>query len=148
MEANRPTSVTVFGVLNIALGALHIIGWRSWLVTMFRVVGVIGDEALLLSWVVASHVVALVATIVLIAAGVGLLGLKPWARTASIVYAIYAIVAWILRVVINPTLVLPQAASTIGGTLGRTCALVVALVYPFLLISFMTSPKVVAAFRK
>ena len=48
-----------------------------------------------------SMVVGAVFTLVLLLAGIGLLMLRPWGRTLSIVYAIFAIISLIVNTVIN-----------------------------------------------
>ena len=167
MDANRPTSVTVFGILNIVWGALGLCGPSALLITLRvrtmmenPVMTVMTDDPLLYGWLIGSQILGLIAAIVLVAAGIGLLGLKPWARTASIVYAIYAIVGVALGTIINLTVVFPRVAELVqqapaprgagmmGGMVGGTCGGVVWLAYPILLLIFMTRPKVVAAFRK
>jgi hypothetical protein len=97
--------------------------------------------------------------LVLLAAGIGLLHLKPWARILSMAYAIYAILFGILGMVVNFIFMIqpmleqarqqqgPEAAGAIGGAVGGTIGGCFGLIYPVLLLIFMTRPKVVAAFR-
>jgi hypothetical protein len=94
-----------------------------------------------------------------LAAGIGLLMLKPWARTLSIVYAIYSILQAIVGTIINYFLLVrplieqaqnssgPEAAAAMGGAIGGTIGGCVGLIYPALLLFFMMRPNVVAAFR-
>jgi hypothetical protein len=101
-----------------------------------------------------------VATLVLIAAGIGLLGMKPWGRMASIGYGIYAIVMGIVGLMVNAVYVSmplmqqasemqgPEAAGFIGGAVGGVVGGCIGLAYPILLLFFMTRPKVVEAFEQ
>jgi hypothetical protein len=99
-----------------------------------------------------------VATIVLIVAGVGLLQSKAWARAASVWYGVYAIVLGIVGFIVNavflfgPLLAMakqetgPAAAGAIGGIAGGVFGGCIGLVYPTLVLIFMTRPHVVAWF--
>ena len=101
---------------------------------------------------------ALAATAVKLTAGIGLLRMKPWARLLSIGFAIYAIVFTILSMAVNFIFLLrpmleeashkhgPEAAAAIGGAIGGTVGGCFGVIYPILLLIFMTRPKVVAAF--
>ena len=121
-------------------------------ITKIPVMVVLRGDPFPRGWFLASHILGSVAGIVIVAAGIGLLGLKPWARTASIVYAVYAIVATTVGTILNLTVVLPRVAELapglMGGMVGVSCGSVIYLVYPILLLIFMTRPNVVAAFRK
>jgi hypothetical protein len=100
-----------------------------------------------------------VVCVVLLAAGIGLLRLRPWARMASIIYAIYAILMGLVGMVVNyyflvqPMLAQAQqkqgaeAAGAIGGAIGGCIGGCFGLIYPILLLIFMTRANVVAAFR-
>ena len=95
----------------------------------------------------------------LVVSGLGLLGLRSWARKVSIAYAIYAIVVVVVTVPINFFVLLPamleksrqfqgaEAAGMIGSAIGSVLGVVVGLIYPILLLIFMTRPKVAAAFQ-
>ena len=167
MESNRPTSVTVFGVVDVVLGVLGLIGvpaaWGEFLAGAGGddpVVAVTMASPFLRGWFVVSLILGFVMVNVLILAGVRLLRLRPWARTACIVFAIYAIVTNVAGMILRLAVVFPrvaeltqqaaepQAAGMMAGMAGRACRGVIGLVYPILLLIFMMRPKVVAAFRK
>jgi hypothetical protein len=94
----------------------------------------------------------------LLAAGVGFLALKPWARPLTIAYAIYAVVLCFAGMLINlifmdqPMLGQAQqqrafeTVAAIGGPISGTIGGCFGLIYPILLLIFMTRPKVAAAF--
>jgi len=98
--------------------------------------------------------------IALLAAGIGLLRLKPWGRVLSIAYAIFAIVYGIAGTAMNMVFVTqpliheaqqqsgPESAAAIGGAIGGSIGGCFGLIYPILLLIFMTRPKIVAAFQK
>ena len=96
--------------------------------------------------------------VALLAAGIGLLKLKPWARLVSIAYAIYGVVMVVVGGVVNyfflvqPLLAQahtqpgPAAAAAIGGAIGGTLGSCFGLIYPVLLLIFMLRADVKAAF--
>ena len=104
----RPTSVTVFGILNIIFAAFGILGTLASL-TLFSanadmnnpVIKIIHESPSYALWMKICIPLGLIVTVALLAAGIGLLKLKPWARTLSIAYGIYAIVFGIIGLVVN-----------------------------------------------
>ena len=82
-----------------------------------------------------------IAAVVLLAAGIGLLLSQNWARIVSIIDGVYSIVTCIVGGIMTLN----------SGTSGMMMivslfATIVSLVYPILLIIFMTRPKIIAAF--
>ena len=162
----RPTSVTVFGVLNIvfavfgAFGLLTSIALFS-LQTDFNnpVVKLIHENAAYATFLKISILLGIPICLALLAAGIGLLNMKSWARILSIVYAIYAIVSGMIGIVVNFFAMVmpmieqahqeqgPAAAAAIGGAIGGTLGGCFGLIYPVLLLIFMLLPKTAAAFR-
>ncbi|MDE3066532.1 MAG: hypothetical protein KGJ60_03175 [Verrucomicrobiota bacterium] len=105
----RPTAVTVFGILNIVFAALGIFGVLA-SVMLFAVVEatsrnplvkLIHESPFFAAWMKLSIVLGLAAAAALLAAGIGLLKLQPWARALSITYAIYAIIMVLIGMAIN-----------------------------------------------
>jgi hypothetical protein len=161
----RPTSVTVFGVLNVIFGALGLIGVAITAVALFVVRERGGQDPLLGmnaawdSWTKASLLLGGVAVVLLLVSGIGLLSMRPWGRSWAVGYAIYGVIVGVLGVVV-PAMILarpalqgleargnPEAVGAMIGLLGGTviggC---MRLVYPALLWYYMTRPHVVAAF--
>jgi hypothetical protein len=104
----RPTSVTVFGILNLVFAAFGFVGLLISLVLFFvpensenHVVKLIHTSPAYAAYLKISIGLGLLACLALLAAGIGLLMLKPWARSLSIVYAIYSILQAIIGTVIN-----------------------------------------------
>ena len=161
----RPASVTVFGILNFVFAAFGVIG----LIASFALLGLPADSdnpviqfihecpgyAVWLKICIALGVLSCVGLLV---AGVGLLGLKPWARTFTIAYAIYAIVfclgGMLSNLIFMDQPMLGQAqqqrafetVAAIGGPISGTIGELCWLIYPILLLIFMLRPKVMAAF--
>ena len=169
---HRPTSVTVFGILNLVFAALGLCG------VAFGVMGLAvmanppegadmppnpqmdalqnpGYQA----FTYASIGLGALASIVLAIAGFGLLKLKSWGRSLSLGYAAYSIVMQIVGVVVSyifliqPAMALaeqgndPQAqGQMVGAIVGGAVGGCMGLVYPILLAFFMFRPNVKAAF--
>ena len=162
----RPASVTVFGILNIVFAVLGVFGLVATLVlfqlpatTNNPVVKIIHNTPAYAAWLKLSIPLGLLSCTALLAAGIGLLRLKSWARTLSIAYAIYAVVFGILAMVVNFIFLFrpmldqarqqtgPEAAGAIGGAIGGSIGGCFGLIYPVLLLIFMLRPTIVAAFR-
>jgi hypothetical protein len=159
----RPMTLTVFGILNIAFGALGV------LCTPFSLFGllirpdarnplaqVIQDNLFYRYWMIGSVVMGVIASAVLLTAGIGLLRMQNWGRLVSLGYAVYAIVAGLAGIVVTLVVLLPALkpqgnsdpaamAGMIGGVAGGLIGGCVALVYPILLLIFLNRPKVRAA---
>jgi len=160
----RPTSATVFGILNILFGGLGLLSAPfSWLLYADS-----ADDNLILSamvtndvyssWTQATVILGAIASAVLIASGVGLLNMKPWARVAAIGYSWYTIVIMLIGVIMlwffvySPLLDelktiqdTVQKTLLMGGLLGGLVGGLIGLIYPVMLLVFMTRPRLVAA---
>lgn len=164
----RPTSVTVFGVLNVVLGTLRLFGSlfaaavlalaKATVVHASPFIEALHRHAVYRLFVTVGIPLQFVAAAVLVVAGVGLLLMKRWARVTTIVYAIYAIFQALISIAVSVSVVIPAAVeassgrgpeamlamiTSVAGLAGR----VLGLAYPILLLIFMTRPKVVEAFR-
>ena len=165
----KPASAIVFGVLNIGFGVLGLCG------TIFALVSfaVPQDPTLnnpvldimqkhpeyaLFNKVAAG--IGFVASMLAIAAGIGLLQLKSWGRTLSIVYAVYGIVAAIVTGIVNYIYLIgplmrmadqlegpekAQAQILIGSTGLGPC---ISLIYPVVLLIFMNTETIKRAFSR
>ncbi len=166
----RPVSITLFGILDIGIGLLGLGG--ALLSTLFEGLGAtaaspsvnsisafmdtLNHNPVYVLWNRITVPLNAAAGLLLVAAGVGLLLLKNWARLASIGYGIYKIIFVILN--------LPVLGLALRGILARTVeeagtplivililvglvATVLTLLYPVLLIYFLTRPRAVLAFQ-
>lgn len=162
----RPATVTVFGILNIAFALLGVFGiFASFAIlaasgtSNHPAVAIIRDNPGYAAWLKVSIPLGILSCLLLLAAGVGLLFLKEWARKLSIGYAIYAILFGIAGMVLNYVFLTrpmlerasqqqgPEAAGAMGGAIGASIGGCFGLLYPILLLIFMMRPNVKAAFR-
>jgi len=164
--ADRPTSVTVFGALNLVFGLLGLCGvaWSG----IFLYAGqsmmpanappnpvfeLMTKNPIYAGFMAVSMILGVIFTVVLIAAGVALLRWNPLGRRLSIWYSVYAIVMGIMGMVVNTVFLygplLQQAgggpATATAGMIGGIIGSAMGLIYPALLWYFMTRPHVVAA---
>ena len=140
----RPISVTIFGILNIGFGFFDL------LVTLFSMVVLprMNMATPLLKqmhesdWTRITAPLDGLAAVALVAAGIGLLLSQNWARIVSIIDGIYSILSCIVGGIVTLNSGAPGIMMIVSliVTIGS-------LVYPVLLILFMTRPNVVAALK-
>ena len=167
----KPTSMTVFGILNIIFGTLGICGTIFAGFALFAqqmvqqnnpAIEMMQASPAMYAFQLVTTALGFVATIVLIIAGIGLLQTKGYGRTLSIGYSIYAMIAGIVGTIFTMIFVVmpminriqdvpdgPDKAGVVGGAIGGAVGGVIGgcigLIYPALLLFFMTRPNVVAA---
>ncbi len=162
----RPTSVTVFGIMNFVFAGFGVIGLIA-SIALFTLSADSNNSLIKLIQAGPGYVVwlkiciplGLLSCAVLLVDGIGLLWLKPWARGLAIAYAIYAIVFTVVGLWINLTLMIQAmseqirpreelaVAGAIGGPVSGTVGVLFWLIYPIVLLVFMFLPNVMAAFR-
>ena len=160
----RPTSVTVFGTLNIIKAGFGIFVMMASTALIWGSAGannpavkMFSENPAYIAWLKLSIPLGLLGCTALLVAGIGLLCLASWARTLSIAYAIYGICMGILTAAVNaifmfqPFLKNPNdsqaAAQAMFALIGGGIGICVGLIYPTLLLVFMLRPTVAAAFQ-
>lgn len=152
----RPTSVTVFGVLNIVFGGLGL------MCAPFAIFALLMPQPAqspvyyapgMQIFTLFSYGLGLLMSAVLLTAGIGLLKQRRWGRQTSYFYGWFAIVWGILSLAV--TIVMygsnaagssgQESAAAIGGLFGGICGGIIGLIYPVLLVVFMRKPSVTAA---
>jgi hypothetical protein len=158
----RPMSVTIFGILNICFGLLGVVGLLFSSVLMSAKTA--GGNPMLkqmfenpsyIAWMKISIPLGGLCSIALLTGGIGLLFLQNWARLLSIAYGIVAILSGLIGGAVMLNVAMSMLAHGSQGASGLAMiitlvstffGMVIGLVYPVLLIIFMTRRKVVAAF--
>jgi hypothetical protein len=165
---NRPTSVTVLGILNIVFAAFGLMGIALSIAMMFvhpalnmknPVLDLMRQNPGYMMYTNISMVVSAVFTLMLGLAGIGLLMLRPWGRWLSIAYAVFAILSLIVNSLINYYFLLApmidklaalppgqEKAAALGGIAGMVVGICLGPIYPVILLIFMFRPNVMAAF--
>ena len=149
MGSERPPSVTVFGILSIIFGGFGLLCTPFALIGAFTSVKGFHEAAWYKGWLVVCSGANVGGAIWLLAIGIGLLGLRRWARSGTVAYAWFIIVLKILDLmagvvaVASGGLSMPSQAmpAYIGGLFGG----LIGLIYPILLLVFMTKPHVIEA---
>ena len=154
----RPTPVTVFAVLNVMSGSVGVIGMPVLAVSLVLGCSHVGTEEAASSplegcpYLMGTLILVMVTSGVLITSGIGLWHLKPWGRKLSIGYAVCLSACLLFNNVMalmDPKPVL-ESASRRGGTLLFVVGEIgdsLTLLYPILLLVFMFTPAVKAAFH-
>ena len=159
----KPTSITVFGVLNLVFGGLAVVAIPFSLLVLLMpraaasnpVLQIMQSTTFLRCWTYIGSGLGLLATIVLVACGVGLLQSRAWARRWSIYYAVYAIAAAVAGLIVQVAFLLPPVlekvryasdpvvvGTMVGGVVGGIFGTCFGLIYPIVLLFFMTRPRV------
>lgn len=148
----KPTSVKVFGILNIVFGGLGLICTPlGLLVGVAAMQKTMEATAAYKMWTLASGFIGIGFAIWLLVVGIGLVMMKRWARRGSVAYACVIIFWNIIGAGVNIAALslkwinLPEAGlpGFIGGMVGGMCG---GLIYPILLLIFMQTGKVRKAF--
>ena len=166
----RLVSATVFGTLNILFAVLGGCGIAFTFVLLLAppnpqmpnpAIEAMRENAFYSVFSKFSMSLGFIAAIVLVAAGVGLLQMKSWGRTLSIVYAVYAILSTTVGLIVNYFVLLgpllekanelpagPERAAAIGGAIGGVVGGCFGAIYPVVLLGFMLRPNFAAALKR
>ncbi len=142
-----PTSVKVFGIIDLVFGSLGLLSALNSLANFSQVqkvlqsVPAMGKLAPLIPIQMA---VSTITPIVLLILGIGLLKRQPWARSFSVYFAMFVIGFGLLNLL--ATVVMLGGASEpimIGIMLGTAFGVVFGAIYYGLMIYFLTRPEVI-----
>lgn len=166
-----PTSVTVFGILNIVFGVIGICGTGFSFFSLFQprlapgsgsnpMLDLLNNSPGYRMFLMISLSLGVIATVVLIIAGIGLLTGKPMGQSLSVIYGWYGVFSVFVGLIANIVWVFgplmqqiqqapagPAKAGAIGGLVGGSVGLIIGLIYPVLLLVFMKRPATVEYFR-
>jgi hypothetical protein len=149
----KPTSVTVFGILNIVFGCMGLICTPfSLLLGVAAMQKTMETTTAYKMWTLVSGFIGIGFSVWLLVLGIGLVTMRRWARSGSVIYACVTILWSIIVVGMNIAalslkwVIMPEAemAGFVGGTVGGMCG---GLIYPVLLLIFMQTEKVKRAFQ-
>lgn len=161
----RPTSVTVFAVINLIFCGLGVIGTIFWIISKLGLIPqgsqenpvteIMENNTAYVMFTDVMSVVGIFITILLIAASIAMFSLKPWGRKVTIGWGLYSIVMTIVSLAVNyfvifgPILADLTGPERIGIIIAVAFSAVITLFFVgyFLLMIFMlTRPHVVDAF--
>ena len=161
--AARPTSLIVFGILNIVFGLLGVCGTAGSSAMFFvklprdplvpnPALELIESNPTYRTLMMVLIGLGLLAAVALLVAGVGLLRSRAWGRTLSIGYAWYGIVGAIVGMIVNwiylvqPMLAKwnpafgPAEAATVSTAVSGILGGCFGMLYPIVLLVFMSRP--------
>jgi hypothetical protein len=146
----KPTSVWVFGVLNIIVGCSPLIRFFLMfftIVTVYRGPFTIGE----LSYFLLVSITSVGLPVWLIILGIGLLTMKSWARRGSCMYARIRITVTVITMGLAVTSLFLNMSSLPMGELVQSIfvmslGLIETFLHPLLLLIFMQTEKVKRAF--
>jgi len=145
----RPTLVTIFGILSILFGSLGLLCTARAMVGTSASFEVLDPSPGYEVWIGVSSLIGLALAAWLLDIGIGLLRLKRWARSGALGYAWLAITFDIVRVLVGIVALVFGGVSPPPGALPTYIAGLflglLALIYPVLLLMFMSKPHVIAA---
>ena len=153
----RPVSTAIFGVLSIMFGVMGLLCSPLGIVGIFvqPSTGQFAPTGIVLAWLVIGAIIGMVCGVAQIVFGVGLFKLKSWGRLGLLYYGIFAVVWGLLGIPISIWIMSSGSLGIDGSTPGAaassmmgTCGGLISLIYPILLIIFMTRPNVKAACTK
>jgi len=176
IQRSKPTAVVVLAILHLVGGSLDLLITLGSLAMSAASKGQGGLGAAnarqlgqALETIPAYHLVVgvqiglnILLDVMLLSAGFGLLGLRPWARTLSLVYAPLSIVLRILSTVWTVVWMMPVMTAVLQEQMGGNpqagpilevaqyvgvCFSLVFLAYPIVVLVILTRPAIVAAFR-
>ena len=158
----RPTSVTVIGILHIVFGGMGVICvpvgmfFLAVLPALMRhavfahpLPPVFQEENLRSGLMAFNLMRALIVSIALIVAGIGLLRMKSWGRILSIIYGVYGVLAALVVPLVAYHFMprAPNEAEEVGRAIGVPIGICCAIIYPVVVLIVMLAPSVAAAFR-
>ena len=156
----RPTAVTAIAVIGIVFGVLGVgctpIGALPYFTRFGHpnpVVDIVKESPLLYAWMLASLAFGFLLAVVLLVGSIGALGLKAWARTTLMGYAIVALVTGVLNTLINMAVVIPRLSQGLAGTpalvgvvVGSLCGIGFTIALQAAILIVLTRPHVKRAF--
>ncbi len=150
----RPTSLSVFGIINIVFGFFGLLCAPFGIISSFgpSTATVLSGEGVR-AFTIASSLLGFILSGFLLTLGIGLLRMQNWARTGSVIYGWLTIAKSLVSIGVILYFIVPHLshaqgagmAEAIGGIVGGVFGGLFSMIYPILLIIFMQRPIARAA---
>jgi hypothetical protein len=144
-----PTSIKIFGILDLVFGTLGLLSSLNSLVNFSQVrqsYKMFPAFAKLSGWMPIQMLISALITIVLLILGIGLLKRQPWARSFSVYLGIFVISFGLLNLLVTAVM-LGGGGDLLSITMiiGTLFGVLFGSIYYGLMIYFLTRPEVKAA---
>lgn len=167
-DTKKPTSMVVFGILNLVFGVFGILGLLFAVFSAFldlpqdpnNPLQAYMNDPTLKTLMLVSQVFASILAVLLVISGVGLINGKLFGRRLAIIYAIGTMLLVVIVAVINISFIslpvlahaseLPEGPEKIGAIIGGSAFFIQPIcgfIYPVLLLIFMMRAPVKNYFR-
>lgn len=164
----RPTSVTVFGIINICLGLLGVLGFAWYLITKLELVELpesqqnaamrlMQENAQFQLYNDVTTIIGFLAAILIIAASIGMFQLRPWARMVTIAWGVYGVLMTIIGTVLTHVMIMrpllaemssgPERVGIMAGLIAGYVFAALSIGYCVLMMAMLNRAKVREAFE-
>ena len=150
----RPTSLSVFGIINIVFGFFGLLCAPFGIISSFgqSTTSILSSEGFR-AFTIASSLLGFILSGFLLTLGIGLLRMQNWARAGSAIYGWLTIAKSLVSIGVILYFIAPHLshaqgagmAEAIGGIVGGVFGGLFSMIYPILLIIFMQRPIARAA---
>lgn len=158
LAARRPVTPMIVGVISLVFGGFGILGIISGVVMMAIMPQVMLESSGQTSWgyMIAMWILGSITSVLMVAAGIGLVQYRGWGRKTFNIYAVLAILSGIFTIVMAAVQTYPQPAGNMPmgpeqmEVFQRVVGVVsglVGMVFPVLGLVFVNRPKVVESLR-
>lgn len=140
-----PVAIRVFGILYIVFGGMGLLCSPVTLLGLAQMRTMFGGNPGAMAFFIASGVLSIISAAVMLAAGIGLVRNREWARRLAVIYSWASIVLGIVSTVITVALMSGRAGSApemVGGLIGGIIGGLFGLAFNGLTIYFLTRPAV------
>ena len=158
-DAPKPASIKVFGILNIVFGAMGLICGGTigifliWATQSPEISNEFNRELSnqyaegYITFLLITSCFGAILSLILIVCGVGLLRVRNWGRTGSVVYAAIQILYTLANTGLSLSL-MKDDKTFIFSAGGAMCGLLFSMIYPICILFFLTRPSVVEALKE
>jgi hypothetical protein len=140
-----PVAIRVFGILYIVFGGMGLLCSPMTLLGLAQMRTLLGNNPAAMGFFIFSGVLSIISAAVMLAAGIGLVRNREWARRLAVIYSWASIVLGLVSTVLTVMFLAGRAGSAPelwGGLIGGVIGGLFGLAFNGLTIYFLTRPAV------